>query len=157
SDATVLGTINTYLASNGQAAAVAGGGASQAWYVRLDGSRVRAISAGSLPAADATDVRGVEVRAGKQVNTYFARVLGVATIPVGASGMASYAGTSTMALNWTLTGVPLLPLAFDIQAWQNGHNSCSGYGGYGPGHPFVFSDYIDTPSDCAIENDMHFS
>ena len=159
SDATVLGTINTYLSNNGTGAAVPNTGpdVSGAWYTRIDGTRVRAVGTGSLPPADATDIRGVEVQAGKQFSTFFAGVLGYDRLTVKASSAAAYGSASSELLNWTLTGVPLLPLAFDIQAYQNGINSCNGWGGFGSDHQFHFSQYIDTPSDCAVENDMHFS
>src|ERR671935_234170 len=55
-------------------------------------------------------------------------------------------------------------LAANVQAYQNGTGArpsgCSGNGfaGFGNGSPFVYSDYVDTPSDCALgTRDMHFS
>jgi Flp pilus assembly protein TadG len=158
SDAAVLGAINSYLDSNGKASTVGGGSPSVAWYTKLDGTRVRQISSGSLPGADATDVRGVEVQAAKPVDTYFAKVFGYKTITVQANGSANYASVSSLLVNWKLTGVPLLPLAFDIDAFHNGTTSCNGFGGFGPSHPFTYSDYVDIPSDCALGTaDMHFS
>src|SRR5919201_1401863 len=97
------------------------------------------------------------------INTYLA-ANGYPTLGVAASGGAAYGSASSLLLNWAQTGVPVLPLAFDIQAYQNGTGArpsgCSGNGfaGFGNGSPFVYSDYVDTPSDCALgTRDMHFS
>ena len=164
SDAAVLDTLNTYLAANGQAAPVTAGGPSTAWYTQIDGTPVRPVGGGAVPRADATNIRGVKVVAGKRFETFFAGVIGYPTLGVAASGGAAYGSASSLLLNWAQTGVPVLPLAFDIQAYQNGTGArpsgCSGNGfaGFGNGSPFVYSDYVDTPSDCALgTRDMHFS
>src|SRR5919204_1773357 len=70
SDATVLDTINTYLAANGQAAPVTAGGPSTAWYTQIDGTPVRPVGGGAVPRADATNIRGVKVVAGKRFETF---------------------------------------------------------------------------------------
>lgn len=159
SDASVLGAVNTYLGNNGSASSV-GGGISHAWYVDINGSDVRAIGAGSVPAVavGATpSIVGVRVEATKQFNTFFAGAIGYANLTVRASGAAAYSAPSSVYENSNISGVSVGPLALDVQAYQNGRNSCNGYGGFGPSHPFNFSLYIDTPSDCAVQNDMHFS
>src|SRR5262249_39886737 len=77
---------------------------------------------------------------------------GYPTLTVKASGAAGVGNPSNVLLNSTMSGIPVGPMAFDVQAYQNGVSVCGGYGA-----PINFSLYVDTPSDCSIQPDNHFS
>jgi Flp pilus assembly protein TadG len=149
SDAGVASAINTYLANNGGAESLGSpnGKTSNAWYVQGDGSTVSPVgNGGGIPSSAV----GVKVNASKSVSTYFARVLGVSNIGVNAAGAAAYGTPSKILLNWKITGTPMMPIAFGLDAWKK----CSQ--NYGYGGTITFAQPIDYASDCSIDNVAHF-
>lgn len=156
SDGAIIGILNSYLAANGQGATIGTAGLTNAWYTNNAGVRVGTVGSGigipATPLGGAPSIVGVEVSAARNVNTFFARVIGYSTISVRAAGSAAYGNASSVLFDSTRSGVPLGPMVFDVQAYQNGVNICGGYGA-----ALQFSLYVDTPSDCVSGPDMHFS
>lgn len=160
SDAAVLNAINTYLAANGEAETVTGdplgpANRSRAWYTTLDGTRIREVGGlgvPPVPVGSSPVFAGVEIEAGRQFDTYFARVMGIDTMNARAAATGMYGVPSDLLLNSTLSGVTIGPLAFDEMAYWNGLAECGGYGA-----TVVFNLYIDTPTECISDTEVHFS
>jgi hypothetical protein len=140
------------LTSNGSATlSTASGATNGAWYIRLDGTTISRVGAGGGVPSGAN---GVRVNATKAVPTYFARVVGLTSITVKATGEALWGAASHVYLDSSKTGVMVMPLALDVDAFNNAFTLC----GSSYGTPFNFSLYIDTPTDCALgTHDTHFS
>ena len=158
SDASVAAVVGQYLEANGDGTFVPGAALTAtegAWYVTPGGTRIAAIGfGGTIPAAPmrgfpqltGQSVGGVEIVGRKQFDTLFAGVLGYRQMTVRASGTAGFGGVSSVLLDWTQTGVPVAPLAFDVEAVTAQLGACGGYGA-----TIQFDQYIDTPTECIFD------
>jgi hypothetical protein len=163
-DASVVAVLDQYMDANGQGAFVAGASLDAeegAWYVTAGGNRIAAVGSGvTVPSAPARgfpqlagqSVAGVEVVGRKEFDTFFAGVLGHDRMTVRAGSTAGFGGPSNVLLDWTQTGVPVAPLAFDVQAVTTQLAACGGYGA-----TLQFDQYIDTPTECIFDTSAHYS
>src|SRR5438552_672003 len=77
-------------------------------------------------------------------------------VTVKAVGEAIYGTSARVYLDWTKTGVMVMPLAFDVEGYQNAFNPAKCGASFGSS--FNYSLYIETPTDCALGSpDTHFS
>ena len=154
-DGAVRAVLDRYLAANGDATLAAATGPDDgAWFVQVDGSSVSPVGAGSTVPSSAA---GVRVNATRTFPTFFASVIGFPTMTVKATATAVYGSAQFVFLNWKKTGVMIMPLAFDVDAYGYGTRGgppCNG----GFGREYAFMLYVDTPSDCGLGlSEMHFS
>jgi Flp pilus assembly protein TadG len=152
-DAGVRAALTPMLTSNGNGTlAAATGPDNGAWYINLAGGTVGPVGTGGVPSGAA----GVRVNATKTFPTFFARLLGYENLTVKAVGEAIYGTAGRIYLDWTKTGVMVMPLAFDIDAYRNSFDPARCGASFGT--EFHYSLYIDTPTDCALgTHDTHFS
>lgn len=145
-DAAVAGVVAAYLAPNGGATYAANAAASAAdgaWYVDPSGARVKAVGSGGSAPTFPSAV-GVEVAARKQVTTYFARAIGYPTMTVGARATAMYGNEASQQIQ-PPNGAAILPIAFDVQTYNQSVASCGGYSGY----RLTFALNIADPFTCS--------
>jgi hypothetical protein len=116
--------------------------------VKLDGTTVSPVgNGGGAPSAAA----GVRVNATKSVTTYFAGVIGYPTIQVTATGSAAYSALTTVPLNWKISGIPIMPIAFGQDAYVNCVRNKDAFN-----QDITFSAPIYFPSDCTVDDTAHF-
>jgi hypothetical protein len=163
-DASVVAVVNQYLGANGGGTFVPSAGLTAdegAWYVTQGGTRIRAVGSGvTIPVAPSNgfpqlagqSVAGVEVVGRKQFGTFFAGMLGYKQMTVRAASTAGFGSASSVLLDWSQTGVPVAPLAFDIEAVTTKLAACGGYGA-----TIQFDQYIDTPTECIFDTEAHYS
>jgi Flp pilus assembly protein TadG len=150
SDAGTRGALTALLSPNGGATlAPAAGPDAGAWYVQLDGSTVSPVNGtGAVPST----ARGVRVNATKTFPTFFAGIFGHETMTVTATATAMYGAVSTVILDWTRTGVPVMPLAFDGYYYDRmlARANCT------YGQTINFRQPVDWASECVVDDDAHF-
>jgi hypothetical protein len=150
SDPGTRGAVTALLPPNGGATlAPATGPDDGAWYVQIDGSPVAPVNGtGAVPAG----ARGVRVNATSTFPTFVASVLGVETMTVKASATALYGAVSTVLLDWSRTGVPVMPLAFDSYYYDRmiARANCT------YGRTINFRQPVDWASECVVDDDAHF-
>jgi hypothetical protein len=145
-DAAVAGVVVSYLTLNGAATYTPNasfGARNGAWYVNLSGTRVKAVGSGGTVPSFPT-VAGIEIAAKKDVDTYFAKVMGYKTITVGARGSALYGNSAAQQIQ-PPSGVPILPIAFDLNTYNQSIATCGGYSGY----HLAFALNIVDPFTCS--------
>lgn len=148
-DAGTMAAMTPYLSGNGSATLAAPTGpATGAWYVQINGSTVGPVNQGSIPSS----AWGVRVNATKTFPTFFASVLGHATMTATARATAIYGAASNVLLNWRLTGMPVMPLAFDAYYYDRmiASSNCT------YGKRINFRQPVDWPSECTVDEDAHF-
>lgn len=145
SDASVAGVVSAYLAPNGNALYTPDaplGADDGAWYVNLSGTRVKAVGSGGAVSTFPT-IAGVEVAPRKTVNTYFASVIGYPTMTVRARATAMFGNEASQQVQ-PPAGVSILPIAIDIQTYNQSIALCGGYSGY----RITFTRDITDPFQC---------
>jgi Flp pilus assembly protein TadG len=150
SDPGTRGAVDALLPLNGGATlAAASGPGDGAWYVQPDGSPVSPVNGtGAVPSL----ARGVRVNATKTFSTYVAGILGIDTMTVKASATALYGAASTVLLDWSRTGMPVMPLAFDAYYYERmlARANCT------YGQTINFRQPVDWASECVVDDDAHF-
>jgi Flp pilus assembly protein TadG len=150
SDAGTRGAVTALLPPNGDTTlAPATGPDAGAWYIALDGSVVSPVNGtGAVPGS----ARGVRVNATKTFPTFIFRILGRETSTVTATATALYGAVETVLLDWSRTGVPVMPLAFDSYYYDRmiARANCT------YGQTINFRQPVDWASECVVDDDAHF-
>lgn len=154
SDGTVVAVLNQYLAANNQGTFVPGAGlgaAQGAWYVTPNGTRIAAVGSGigvpaagfnQLPQIAGQYVGGVEIAAGKELDTFFAGILGFEKMTVGAVAVGQFGGESSQSIDQP-NGPRVMPLAIGKHTWEQTLACGTGYN-----LPVTFALGIVAPFSC---------